>query len=201
MAKSIKNAVKNKNDELYTPKILADSIKPFLSKFISKNLTKSLTIWCPFDTEQSEIYKTCLEVSNMFENVKVITTHICNGDDFFKLEPPAENCIVISNPPFSRKLDVFKKLAELKLPFALIINMMILNYNEINNFLCDNFPEKSLIIVDKKVSFDGNTSAFNCSWLCNEFTDKGLNFVHLENDNRGKNFKPSSMLLEFKGGI
>lgn len=197
--KSIRKSIKNKNDELYTPKILADTIKPFLIEYIHKN-KENLTIWLPFDTENSEIYKSCKEVCDSnFKNlqIKLIATHIFNGQDFFELEPPSENCVVISNPPFSLKLKIFKRLSDLNLPFALIINMMILNYNEINHFLCDNFTNKGLIIVDKKVSFDGNTSSFNSSWFCNNFTEKPLNFVHLEHDNRGKNFKASAMYGDF----
>ena len=61
--------VKNNNDEYYTP-LYAVTI---LDKYIQPNST----IWCPFDTDDSEFVKHFKEIGH-----KVINTHIFNGEDF-----------------------------------------------------------------------------------------------------------------------
>jgi hypothetical protein len=69
--------------------------------------------------------------------------------------------------------------------------MHILNYHEIGEF----FVGKNLdmLIFDKKVSFDGNTSSFNCSYFSDGILPKGNTFYHLPHNNTRKNFKPSGM--------
>lgn len=195
--KSIKKAVHNKNDNLYTPKILAESILPYVEEFYYKHESQTLTIWCPFDTADSEIVIALNSLSEKLDNkIKLIVTHISNGDDFFTMDIP-ECDLVVSNPPFSRKLDVLKRLEHFVIPYCLLINLMALNYNEINYFLADNcdYDSKHLLIVDKKVSFDGRTSSFNTSWIINDYRNcTSVRFVHLQHDNRGVNFVPSKML-------
>jgi hypothetical protein len=166
-----------KNDELYTPAIL---VEPIL-KYIKPNSI----IWCPFDTENSEFV-----IRFLSEGHKVIYGHIDNGKDFFNYEPEQYDYI-ISNPPFSRKLDVLKRLYQLDKPFAMLLGLPILNYQEIGNFFLNKNLE--LLIVDKKVSFNGNTSSFNTSYFCNKMLPQGIIFSHLEHNNSGKNYIPSKM--------
>ena len=90
----------NDKDEYYTPEIL---VKPII-----KYLKPKSTVWCPFDTEDSEF------VINLKNNgYDVIFTHIWYGQDFFKYEPEHYDYI-ISNPPFTKKLMVLQRLYELK---------------------------------------------------------------------------------------
>lgn len=180
MKKDQINTMKKDNDELYTPRILAESIIPYIQK-------KSI-IWCPFDTEKSEIVKAMKK-----NDCEVIATHIDTGHDFFYFEPEKYDYIV-SNPPFSKKLDVLKRVYSLNKPFALIFGTPILNYQEIGEFFLD--KEIQLLIPDKKVSFNGKTSSFNCSWFCKDILPKDLMFVHLEHNNTGKQHEPSEMYTE-----
>jgi hypothetical protein len=166
-----------KNDELYTPPIL---VEPILN-YIKPNSI----IWCPFDTKDSEFV---LRFNS--EGHKVIFGHIDEGKDFFQYEPEQYDYI-ISNPPFSRKLDVLKRLYELDKPFAMLLGLPILNYQEIGSFFLDKNLE--LLIVDKKVSFNGNTSSFNTSYFCNKMLPKGIIFTHLEHNNSNKNYIGSRM--------
>ncbi len=53
---------------------------------------------------------------------KVIYTHIDDGKDFFKFEPDEYDAI-ISNPPFSKKDRVLKRLYQLNKPFAVLLPM------------------------------------------------------------------------------
>lgn len=167
----------NVKDEYYTPQIL---VEPIL-KYVKPNST----VWCPFDTEDSEFVIVLKE-----DGHKVIATHIWTGQDFFLYEPEEYDCI-ISNPPFTRKLDVLKRLYDLDKPFAMVLGLPILNYQEIGNFFLD--KDLQLLIVDKKVSFDGNTASFNNSYFCHKFLPKDLLFAHLEHNNSNKHFIKSRM--------
>ena len=167
----------NEKDEYYTPKILVDAIIPFVDK--------NKVIWCPFDTENSEFVIGFKEHGN-----KVIHSHIWEGKDFFEYEPENYDAI-ISNPPFSKKLMVFDRLYKLGKPFAMVCGLPILNYQEVGEFFVG--KDLQLLIVDKKVSFDGNTASFNNSYFCRDLLPKDLMFIHLENNNSRSNFVPSRM--------
>lgn len=100
---------KTKNDEYYTPKY---AVIPLI-----KYIKKESTIWCPFDKPESEFVK-------VFTNngANVIYSHIDSGEDFFEI--PFKNCdYVISNPPYSQKIDVLEKLFEYGKPFAMLIGI------------------------------------------------------------------------------
>lgn len=178
--KSLNKSMKNKNDERYTPPIL---VKPIL-QFIKPNST----IWCPFDTKDSEFVILLKKAGH-----KVIYTHIDLGQDFFEYEPDNYDYIV-SNPPFSKKLKVLDRLYKLGKPFAMLMNIECLNYQVVGEFFLD--KPLQLLIVDKKVSFDGNTASFNTSYFCNKILPKDLIFTHLENNNTGNNFIGSKMKVD-----
>lgn len=77
------------NDEFYTPEY---AVIPII-----KYVPVGKTIWCPFDTEDSNFVK-------MFRNrgFQVVATHISNNQNFFFMKPP--DCdLIISNPPYSKK--------------------------------------------------------------------------------------------------
>ena len=98
----------NKNDEYYTPTY---AVYPII-KYIKPNST----IWCPFDKEDSNYVKILKK-----EGFKVIYGHIETGQDFFEVDIP-ECDYIISNPPYSLKGQVFKKLYKIGKPFAMLIN-------------------------------------------------------------------------------
>jgi hypothetical protein len=100
----------SKNDEFYTPRY---AIEPLL-KYVSPNLC----VWCPFDTHESLIVKTLQERGN-----EVIHTHITTGQDFFNTNPEGYD-IIISNPPYSLKGQVFERLFQLNKPFAMIVGVV-----------------------------------------------------------------------------
>ena len=98
----------NKNDEYYTP---AYAVYP-----IAKYLKEGSTVWCPFDTIESEFVQVLTDLG-----FKVEFGHIETGEDFFKVNPPYCDYI-ISNPPYSLKSEVFKRLIEIGKPYAMLIN-------------------------------------------------------------------------------
>lgn len=194
---SLNKLIKRENDELYTPKILVECIKPFFDSWLN-NFNGIPKVWCPFDLDQSEFVLFFQEYERQ-NKIELVYSHILDLDgngDFFQRLSNQDFDIVISNPPFSRKLDIFKALNSMKKPWALIMNLECLNYQEIGEYFTTN--PIGLIIPDKKVSFDGNTSAFNSSYICSESFYKGVTFVHLENNNSNKNFVPSRMISKME---
>lgn len=164
------------NDERFTPSILVEPILEFLKP--------ESVVWCPFDLPQSEFVK-ILKANGH----KVFYGHIAMGQDFFTQTPPPGCDYIISNPPFSKKLEVFKHLFRLNIPFAMLMNLEVLNYQVIGNFFYNTGEQLQLLIPDKKVSFDGNTSSFNSSYFCWKVLPRDLMFYHLPHNNTGKNFR------------
>lgn len=172
----------NIKDEYYTPKILVEPI--------IKYLAPQSTVWCPFDTENSEYVLTLKEYG-----FNVIYGHILTGQDFFQYEPDYYDYI-ISNPPFSKKMEVLQRLYELDKPFAMLLGLPILNYHIVGDFFIDKHVQ--LLIVNKKVSFDGNTSSFNNSYFCHKLLPQDIIFVDLPHNNTKENFVPSRMAQDIK---
>ena len=169
----------DKRDEYYTPAIM---VYPII-----KYLKPGSTIWCPFDTVQSEFVRVFSE-----SGFRVIHSHLWLGQDFFEYEPAEPYDYIISNPPFTRKLDVIRRLFTLNKPFAMILCLPILNYQIVGEFFLDKNLE--LLIFDKKVSFDGNTASFNYSYFCNGILPRSIIFYHLPHNNTGRNFIQPGMV-------
>ena len=94
-------------DECYTPYYAVDPIV----KYIPKNKK----IWLPFDETWSAFYQTFIE-----KGYNVIRSSLADGKDFFTYEPDNYD-VIISNPPFSKKDNILKRLYELKKPFAILL--------------------------------------------------------------------------------
>ena len=141
MPTSIRNAMKRNNDELYTPKILVDVIMPFVENYIDGiysnwNSTKPIPrIWCPFDKENSEFVIALKE--KFGKSVEIIHSHISepNGDFFEKIKTIGHIDLVLSNPPFSRKLDIIKILNDYNITWCLCMNLESLNYQIMGNYI------------------------------------------------------------------
>lgn len=98
---------KNINDDWYTP---IEAIKPIL-----KYLKPNSLILCPFDEKNSNYIKVLKQAGH-----KVYYGDIKTGQDFFKLIPPRVDYI-ISNPPFSKKTEILKRLYNFGIPFAMLL--------------------------------------------------------------------------------
>lgn len=179
MSKWLRRTAFNVKDEYYTPRILVEAILPWIPV--------GAKIWCPFDTENSEFVQCFQERGN-----PVVHSHLWTGQDFFNYTPEDYDYI-ISNPPFTLKLKVLERLYTLGEPFAMVLPLPMLNYQEVGNFFLDKKLE--LLIPDKKVSFDGNTASFCNAYFCSGILPKELVFTHLEHNNSRKNFVPSRMMI------
>ena len=175
----------NVQDEYQTPSILVNMLIPYLEKYelvFATEHNRKPVIWLPFDTEESQYYKILKE-----KGFEVVRSHLNDDKDFFTYQPEQFD-IVISNPPFSKKLEIMERIAfDLKKPFVLLMNMMAINYQNISNFFQFLNPKIQFIIPDKKVSFDGNTSSFSSGYVCYDFIDH-TEFVHLLHNNTKNNF-------------
>ena len=124
----------NKKDEYYTPALL---VEPIL-----KYIKPKSTIWCPFDTEESEFVIAFEKAGH-----KVIHSHIWEGKDFFEYTPKEDYDYIISNPPFTRKYDILKRLFELEKPFAMILGLPIMNYQIFGKYMFDKQEEILALLV------------------------------------------------------
>jgi hypothetical protein len=86
---------KGKNDECYTPSYTVKPIIKYIEQYYQTSKNSKLTVWCPFDTKDSEFVKQISKLSY----IDVVHSHINEGKDFFKYEPKHWD-IIISNPPF-----------------------------------------------------------------------------------------------------
>ena len=127
-----------KNDECYTPDY---GVKPIL-EFIPKGIT----VWCPFDKEDSEFVK------QISKQNPVVYSHIDEGQDFFEWEPEHWDCI-ISNPPFTNKRKFFERALQLGKPFALIMTNTWLNDSAPKQLFFD--KDLQLLMFDKRMRFNG----------------------------------------------
>ena len=161
----------NKNDEYYTPSY---AVYP-----IMKYLKEGSTIWCPFDKEESNFVQVLTK-----EGFKVIYGHIETGQDFFKVEVP-ECDYIISNPPYSLKGEVFKRLYDIGKPFAMLINFQgIFDHKDRFEMFKNNRTE--MLWLSPRVNYikQGDYKAsgvpFQSGYLCSSIFKEQLNFEYLD---------------------
>ena len=92
------------SDEVYTPAYAVQPLIKYLQLF-EKQKEHPIKIWYPFDTQSSQYVQVFRRAG--FE---VIYSHIDEGKNFFFYEPDEQYDIIISNPPFSQKDNVLKRL-------------------------------------------------------------------------------------------
>lgn len=163
----------SKSDEYYTPRYAVEIILPYIEKFNH--------IWCPFDKEHSEFVKALQE-----KGKKVTFGHIETGQDFFEYENASEGVeCVISNPPFSKRDVIFRRMYELELPFALIMNNNGLfdSKTRFELFQKNNFelliPKGRMRFFDETMEVK-NSPNFQSIYVCNGILEKQIEFCNME---------------------
>lgn len=126
-----------KNDECFTPRY---AVLPIL-----KYLPREWTIWCPFDTSESEYARVLQE-----NGYKVICSHIDMGHDFFAYEPAEHWDCIVSNPPFSNKRKIFERALSFGRPFALLMSNTWLNDSAPKQVLGNNME---LLMFEERIKF------------------------------------------------
>lgn len=159
------------NDECYT--------LPFCVKPIVKYLPSGCTVWCPFDREDSAFFQVLSGCG-----FSVIATHIDCGQDFFTYAPSAHWDVIVSNPPFTGKRQIFERALSFNKPFALIMA---------NTWLNDAAPKQlfkskdlQLLMFEERMKFLNhgviqNKITFSSSYFCYKLLPKQIIMDSLKN--------------------
>lgn len=168
------------SDETYTPAYAITPLIKYIEQYIEKNQKTTLTIWCPFDLENSKY----VEVLSHVPRVKVIYTHIDTGKNFFYYEPEEDYDIIISNPPFSCKDDILKRLYELNKPYAMLLPIPTLQGQTRFPYLKDiqylGFDKRINYYRDASMTKTQDGVSFGSCYICKNFLPKDLIIEELE---------------------
>lgn len=165
---------KGKNDECYTPRYGVEPLLDYMEPYRDK------IIWCPFDTSESEFVKVFTE-----NGYNVTYSHISQGQDFYKYEPEKWD-VMISNPPFSNKADIFRRALSFNKPFALLMTIVWLN----DATPAKVFKGKQLQILsfDERMTFKNRHLEKNINFLsayfCWNFLPESFIFSSFRNRNQ-----------------
>ena len=137
------NAVKD--DDYMTPKSAWESIAHLIPK--------DKIIWEAFYGDgQSGIFLTELGFNVIHKDI-----------DFFKHN---EGDVVVSNPPFTKKFPILRRLKELNKPFVLLLPASVLGTKELNKLFKD---ELQVIIPNGRISYIKNGKQTGSVWFASFF--------------------------------
>lgn len=174
MANEFLYTSKGKNDECYTHRYGVEPLMEFLPPY------KDKIIWCPFDTEESEFVRVFKEYG-----YNVIYSHISYGQDFYKYEPE-EWDVIISNPPFTNKTEIFKRAISFNKPFCLLMSLTWLN---------DRMPKLlfkdiglQLLMFEDRMEFKNQSKEkpinFSSAYFCRDFLPQQIIIRNFRNINQ-----------------
>ena len=154
------------SDEYFTPEFAVLPIIKHLQRFAQK-FDRPVTVWCPFDKETSAF----VQVLRQY-NYKVLATHIDSGYNFFDFEPQQYD-IIISNPPFSIKDLILKRLDELGKPYAMLLPLSTLQgvgrFDYIQNCQALIFNKRINFYQDEAQTIMAKGVAFATIYICKNF--------------------------------
>lgn len=162
---------RGENDECYTP---AYGVRPII-----KYAKRFKTIWCPFDTQQSQYVIQLKDAGH-----RVIASHIDTGKDFFQYAPRNFDAI-ISNPPFTGKRFVFERALSFGKPIALLMTNAWLNDKYSKWVFKEAGRQMQLLMFDKRIHFvqggvvDKRTT-FSSSYFCSNMLPNDIVLEELE---------------------
>lgn len=170
------------SDEVFTP---AYAVLPLIKyiKLFEDKIGHSVTIWCPFDKDSSEYVKNFKKAG-----FNVIYSHIDEDKNFFFYEPQESYDIIISNPPFSQKDNVLKRLYELDKPYAMLLPVPSLQGQARFAYIKDDLQ---YLGFDRRINYYMNSDfsqvqkgvSFGSCYLCKRFLPKDLILEELETKN------------------
>ena len=168
------------SDEVYTPAYAIKPLIKYIQQFAERKNKENITIWCPFDLQSSKY----VEVLSTIPNIKLIVTHIDTGENFFFYEPNEDYDIIISNPPFSCKDDVLKRLSELNKPYAMLLPIPTLQgqtrFPYLKNIQYLGFDKRINYYKDISMTNTQDGVSFGSCYLCKDFLPKDLIIEELE---------------------
>lgn len=157
----------HETDERYTPRY---AVLPII-----KYLHKGKIVWCPFDTRNSEFVIALSETG--FE---VVFSHIYTGQDFYEYEPPHWD-IIVSNPPFRNKRQVFQRCLSFGKPFALLMSNLWLNDAAPSRLFARR--DLQLLAFDRRIEYNNERKIpFSSGYFCCDVLPKQIIFEKLQPD-------------------
>ena len=157
------------------PPHVVQMVIPLLHKKNIKN------VWCPFDKADSNFVTILTN-----EGFNVTYGHIFTGQDFFDYEAPPDNVqCVVSNPPFSKRNAIFKRLFEFDIPFALVMNLNGL-FDSKERFEMFKHQDIELYIPKGRMKFVAkdkgqlNSPNFQSVYVCSKMLDNPITFADWE---------------------
>jgi hypothetical protein len=171
-------------DELYTPEYAVKPLVPYLHEIKDwlrlhehfAHLRQHLPTFWECTGKGSTITKVLRS-----EGFRVFETHIDDGIDFLKDDPPFHYDIIISNPPFSQKNLFLKRAFELGKPFAFLLPLNTLT-TEIRGKLFKKHGI-SVLVLDKRIDYTGKKKPWqNTSWFCSGILFEKLIFAELKKE-------------------
>ena len=174
MNKNIYNAMgKKAKDECYTSYCEAAKLARFLIENHAFLTPFEKKIWLPFDNELSNIYKALHDAG--FKNL--ILTNLEAGLDFY-IHEPKEWDLIITNPPFSDRTQLFRRLLSFKKPFVILQATQMFNNQHAVKAICDNGESFKFILPRSRMNFitfnekenrlqsSKSAASFYSFWLC-----------------------------------
>ena len=156
-------------DELYTPNEAVEMILPYIPKDVK-------IIWECTAIKESKIVKVLRNAE-----YDVVTSHIEDGQDFFKYQPENYD-MIITNPPYSLKDKFLKRAYDLKKPFMFLLPLTTLEGIERGKMFDKNGIQ--MLIPNKRFNFKPEKKSgawFQTSWFCFGCElSSDLNFVSLK---------------------
>jgi hypothetical protein len=170
MSHNIYQDMRISKDECYTT---FNESKKLIDYLISNDLIKKdQIIWLPFDNHFSNIYKALKETEYQF-----VMTNLENAQDFYLYEPLHWD-IIITNPPFSNRTNLMKRLISFNKPFIILQAVQLFNNQFAVNQLCNYTNDFKFLLPQSRMNFmtynndenviksSKNGASFYSFWLC-----------------------------------
>ena len=180
-SKMIVSALTTKNDEWYTPSYAVEPIAQVLKRYRSS--IHQQKVLCPFDKGNSNFVAVLRNAGFLVEH-----SHIEDGKDFFSYtkEEVRDFDYIISNPPYSLKVPVFRKLFELEKPFAMLVGVVgLFDSKEKAELFAANPVE--LLYLNPRVqyfcpAFEGKISKppYQSAYVCKNLFKNQINFAKVD---------------------
>src|SRR3990167_2090662 len=158
----------------------------------------------PYIGSNQSVWEPACGVGNLVNSfishgfLRVIGTDILTGDDFFGCVPKDEE-IIVTNPPYSLKIEWIRRCYELGKPFALLLPMTVME-----QAVCKMFDAHGieLIIPYQRINFEtpsgeGSGAWFKTAWFTWRLNiGKQLTFVDLSKPKKEYELEKKKMLYE-----
>ena len=97
--------------------------------------------------------------------------------ELYEYEPKQWD-IIVSNPPFTKKREIFEHSISFGKPFALIMTTTWLKDSAHKQLFRD--VDQQLLMFDRRIEFTDKKITFSCSYFCRDIMPKQIIMEHLK---------------------